>query len=115
MASKRVKGASYSGILPPALELKRYEQVYPGFAERIVRMAERQVSMAESQTKHRQELETTGILLLYLRLASGFLLAVGGLFAGAYLIGLGRELDGATAFIASLATLVGLFVYERKR
>ena len=40
----------YSGPLPPAEALLRYEQVHPGLAERIV-------SMAEREQKHRHRVE----------------------------------------------------------
>ena len=114
-----VRGAFFSGPIPPAAELERYEKVYPGIAERMVQMAERQLSMAESQMKHRQGLESrvisTNAILSYLGLVSGFILGAGGLVAAVYLIRLGRELGGAAAFIASLATLAGLFIYGRRK
>lgn len=47
-----VQSVEYSGPLPPPAVLQRYDQVVPGAAERILRMA-------EGQSKHRQELEKT--------------------------------------------------------
>ena len=114
-----VRGAFFSGPIPPAAELERYEKIYPGISERMLQMAERQLAMAESQMKHRQGLESrvisTNAVLSYLGLVSGFILGSGGLAAAVYLIRLGRELGGAAAFIASLATLAGLFVYGRRK
>jgi uncharacterized membrane protein len=42
--------ASYQGPLPPAEQVRSYEQVLPGSFDRILRMAER-------QQEHRMELE----------------------------------------------------------
>jgi uncharacterized membrane protein len=117
--SPQIRSLFYQGPLPPAAELLRYEQVKPGFGERIMQMAERQLAMAESQMKHRQALETrvisTNVRLSYLGLMSGFVLGSGGLCAAVYLIKLGRQLGGGAAFVASLATLAGLFIYGRRR
>jgi uncharacterized membrane protein len=111
--------AFYSGPLPQAAELQRYEQVKSGFAERIMQMAERQIAMAESQIAHRQDLEKhvirTNVRLSYLGLLSGFILCAGGLAAAVYLIDQGRELGGGAAFVGSLAALAGLFIYGRKK
>jgi uncharacterized membrane protein len=46
-----VQAVEYSGPLPPPAVLQRYDQVVPGAAERILRMA-------EGQSKHRQALES---------------------------------------------------------
>jgi len=117
--AQQIRSAFYSGPLPPAAELERYEKVRPGLAERIVRMAERQIEMAEGQMKHRHALEikviSTNARLSYLGLLSGFMLGSGGLGAAVYLIRLGKEMGGGAAFVASLATLAGLFLYGRKR
>ncbi|MFZ4647498.1 MAG: DUF2335 domain-containing protein [Gemmataceae bacterium] len=43
--------AQYSGPVPHAHEMLRYQQIDPSFPERFVRMA-------ENQSRHRQELET---------------------------------------------------------
>lgn len=114
-----IQGAFYSGPIPSAAELERYEHVSPGLADRLVHMAERQLVMAESQMKHRHSLEakvvTTNVRLSYLGLLSGFILGAGGLVAAFYLILHGKQLGGGAAFVASLATLAGLFIYGRRR
>ncbi len=119
LKAQQIQRKSFSGPIPPATELEHYERVHPGLAERIVSMAERQLSMAESQMRHRQDLEskviTSNVRLSYLGLVSGFVLGTGGLGAAVYLIRLGKELGGGAAFIASLATLAGLFIYGRKK
>lgn len=49
-----VRVTAYSGPLPPAEELKRYDVVLPGAADRIL-------TMAENQSKHRINLESAVI------------------------------------------------------
>lgn len=46
-----MKGEFYIGPIPPAAELQKYENIQPGFADRIL-------TMAEKQETHRQKLET---------------------------------------------------------
>jgi uncharacterized membrane protein len=119
LLAQQVHGKFFSGPLPPPDQLEHYERVQAGLAGRIVTMAEKQLTIAEGQTKHRQDLEQrvikNNIRLSYLGLASGFILGAGGLAAATWLIYLGRELGGGAAFIASLATLAGLFFYGRKK
>src|SRR6266568_1571715 len=82
LQSQRIQGKFFSGPIPPASELEHYERVKPGLAERIVSMAERQLTMAEDQMKHRHKLEdkaiATNVRLSYLGLASGFILGASG-------------------------------------
>jgi uncharacterized membrane protein len=82
-------------------------------------MAEEQVFMAKSQMQHRHELETR-VIGSNTRLAGrgqwfAFILGLSGLVGAMLLIHEGRELGGATAFLASLVSLVGVFVYGRKQ
>jgi uncharacterized membrane protein len=119
LKTQGIQGKFFSGPLPPASELEHYERIKAGLAERIVLMAERQLTMAEEQMKHRHALENkvinTGVRLSYLGLASGFFLGLSGLAAAVYLIQQGKELGGAAAFIGSLATLAGLFIYGKRK
>ncbi|MBI1739603.1 MAG: DUF2335 domain-containing protein [Acidobacteriales bacterium] len=50
-----VEVSRFSGPLPHPEDLAKYEQVLPGSADRIIRMAER-------QAEHRQNLEKTVVL-----------------------------------------------------
>src|SRR5881397_935561 len=49
------KAQGYSGPIPPPEMLARYNDAFPGCAEKIV-------AMAEGQAKHRQNLESRAIL-----------------------------------------------------
>jgi uncharacterized membrane protein len=109
----------YSGPIPAPEQLEHYEKVQAGLAERIVTMAEKQIAIAEGQTKHRQDLERTvihnNVRLSYLGLVSGFILGAAGLGSAIWLIYIGRQLGGGAAFVTSLSALVGLFFYGKRK
>lgn len=111
------QGKRFAGPIPSPDVLLLYEKVKPGFADRILSMAERQLEMVEKQAAHRQGIEREDvrarIKLSYLGWASGFFLGLFGLAGAMYLIHEGREFGGAAAFIASLGSLVALFAAGR--
>lgn len=103
----------HSGPLPPAAELKRYEEALPGIAERIV-------SMAEAQQKHRHKMEEKDLSIneihvkayrneTYIGQFLAFLIVMSVICASIYLMafteakGTGALLSGAT--ITALATV----------
>jgi uncharacterized membrane protein len=97
----------YQGPIPPPEILKGYDLVKPGFAERIF-------VMAESQSKHRMQLEKTVItgdhLKSWVGLFLGFFVACG-VFYGSYdLVKRGHDAAGTALGGSALAVLVGIFV-----
>lgn len=65
---------SYSGPIPPAAELKAYDEVVPGLAERIARMAEREQDHRHtSSTKylHNDRLRVSGATIVAVALVIG--------------------------------------------
>src|SRR3989304_933507 len=52
--SRQIISAEFHGPIPPPSTLAQYEQIKPGFAERII-------SMAEKQSDHRRELESKAL------------------------------------------------------
>lgn len=105
---------SFSGPLPPPGAFEHYNSVLPGGAERILIIAEKQVSMAEKQTAHRIEIETfaikTNSINSILGVIFAFILGALGIVAGTYCILQGHESGAALAGV-SLASLVGAFIY----
>jgi uncharacterized membrane protein len=101
----------YSGALPPPSILREYDQVVPGAAERLLRQA-------ESQTRHRQNLEQTVASETSRRSREGLISGV--------VVVLGLEFVAALAviyhqpFLAAFfggggpAALAGVFVYGRR-
>jgi uncharacterized membrane protein len=102
--------ASYQGPLPPADQVRSYEQVLPGSFDRILRMAER-------QQEHRMELERVTVREAANRswwgLRLGFVVTLLVVGVGAAAILTGRSLAGFGLILADLAVLAGVFVYGR--
>lgn len=100
-----------SGPLPDPVRLKQYNEVLPGSAERIM-------TAFEAQVMHRMELEK-GLIDKESRRAD-WGLAVGGILAGAIVIGglivmVTRDpWAGASIIGTSVAVIAGVFVYGTK-
>ena len=103
---------SFSGPLPPPQTLVHYNDAFPGCAERIVAMAER-------QSEHRQELERThlraGVFNERLGMVLAFVLALFVCGSDVWLLSTGHQIEGLAALIVPVATLVGVFVYGKKK
>jgi uncharacterized membrane protein len=102
--------AIYSGPLPPADQIRAYEEVLPGSADRILAMAER-------QQDHRHSLERVAVDEAASRsrwgLRLGFVIAVLVVGVGAAAIFTGHALAGFAVIVAQAAILAGVFVYGR--
>lgn len=103
--------ASYSGPLPPAEQIRQYEEVLPGSADRIL-------SMAERQEAHRHALEQLTVREATSRswwgLRLGFVLAVMIIAIGAAAIFTGHTPEGLATILTPTAILAGVFVYGRR-
>ena len=102
--------SSFSGPIPPPWILKGYEEVFPGCAERIL-------AMAEKQSSHRQVLEKDRLSATNRTEHWGqifaFVIALTSILGGIYLISIGKDASGLTAIIAALGALVGAFIYGK--
>lgn len=100
----------FSGPLPPPQLLKGYNDAFAGCAERVVAMAER-------QSAHRQELEKKIIESNCEAQTRGqwfaFILALVVIGGGVYLLAQGKSLEGFSAIIIALGSLIGTLVYGR--
>lgn len=105
----------YSGPLPPPHILAQYKEVQADYPERMMRLAERQVDMAEHQATHRQGLERTvvngGSVRSWVGLVFGGIIILAAIFCGTYLIINGRSGEGLAAIIIALIGLVGTYIY----
>lgn len=90
--------------------LRSYEDVFPGCAERIVAMAERQSS-------HRQAIERDRIKATnkteHWGQVFAFILAMSTILGGVYLISIGKDGTGLAAILTALGSLVGVFLYGK--
>jgi uncharacterized membrane protein len=100
----------FTGPIPPPEVLSKYNDALPDAAERIV-------AMAESQLKHRQDIEKQVIDSnckaqqrgpIY-----GLIVALAAIGGGVYLIHAGQSAEGLAAVIAPLAGIVGVFIYGK--
>jgi uncharacterized membrane protein len=107
-ASVTHMASSFTGPVPPPELLFGYERALPGSADRIL-------SMAESQAAHRHALEmcvaTGGTRDSLLGIICGAVIAVGSIAAGTLCVLSGHDAAGATVATASLASIVGVFIY----
>lgn len=103
--------SSYSGPLPPPDVLKRFDEVVPGSAERIIKMA-------EEQSTHRKDLERKVIDSDIARSKwgqiLGFLISVAGLVVSGLVAVYGNAIAGSIIGVSTLGTLVGVFMYGSK-
>lgn len=99
---------SFIGPLPSPSHLEKYEQILPGAADRII-------SMAEKQSSHRQDLEKqvikSDIRNSLLGLIFGFIIGLGGVSCGFYLIYIGKIIEGGLFSGATIVALVSAFIY----
>lgn len=97
-----------SGPLPPPQQLMGYEQVLPGSAERIIRMA-------EEQAAHRRGLETRGLDHMITRSNRGLTTArniqIAFLGASVALILLGHDAAGTAIGTVDLVGMTTMFIY----
>lgn len=102
--------SAYVGPLPPPDTLAQYDKILPGAAERILRMA-------EEQSAHRRELETTIVdknnFYQGLGIMAGLTVSCGVLIVAAYCISKGASLYGLAAVVALIAGLVYSFSHAK--
>ena len=101
----------FSGPLPPPEVLAGYNDAFQGAAERIV-------IMAESQLKHRQEIESTVVKSncrneMVGQIIGAVLTGIA-ILGGIYLAAHDKPLSGFGVILVDLATLAGIFVYTRQ-
>lgn len=98
----------YSGVIPPPEHLREYELILPGSADRLI-------TMAEKQSKHRQNLETitikSDIRLGYLGWFSTTLITVIQSLIAYKLISSGQLISGIVLIVAVLAIVAGIYFF----
>jgi uncharacterized membrane protein len=103
--------SSFSGPLPPPQILREFDEVIPGAAERIVKMAEK-------QQDHRIRLEsrviTSDIIRSWAGLILGACLGIVIVGCGSYLVHEGHDTAGATIITGTLVSLVTAFMSVTK-
>mgnify|MGYP001565702814 CR=1 FL=1 len=102
---------SFSGPLPHPDVLRKFNEIVPGAAERIMKMA-------EEQSAHRKELEKKVIDSDIARSKwgqiLGFIIAITGLGISTIIAIYGSAIAGGVIGVGTLASLVGVFMYGSK-
>ena len=102
---------SYEGPLPPATELQKYEQIQPGFADRIVKLAENETAFRHKITE--KSLEYDYKYKFRGQLFAGFLGTLG-IVAGAVCTLMGAQTAGAVIGGSTVLGIVSVFILGRK-
>lgn len=117
MTAVSVSEERHSGPLPSPRQLREYEEIVPGGAERIFQMAERQQSHRHQQEKdiaglrvrvfeHVERREIRGQLI-----ATGMSVFIG--IIGGWLINLGHPNLGSALIVGTMASIAGVFITSR--
>jgi len=104
----RTSYVEYAGPIPPAAELERYEGICAGAADRIL-------TMAEAQAKHRRAIEDRVIrsntINSTLGVVFAFILGLSTILGGVFLVFNGLVVSGTILGSAGLTGLVWVFIY----
>lgn len=102
----------YQGPLPAPETLQQYEQIQPGFANRIM-------TLAEGEALHRRSLEgrviTINTVLSFAGMLCGLLSIAGVLWLCYYAFSLGYDTAAATIATGVLIGIGGVFLYRKSR
>ena len=104
------KSEFYSGPIPSATELEKYEQILPNAAERIL-------TLAEEQSKHRRESEKKALTeeLGFNKRGQilGFIISIFVLIVALVAVTTGQGFIGLGAIFISIATIVTAFYFPK--
>jgi uncharacterized membrane protein len=105
----------HQGPLPDPETLAAYDRQLPGTSERLIRLLERPIEMAEQQQQHRIRLEsrvvTSDIRRGWAGLAVGTVVAVGVVIGGIVLALNDKPVEGLAALIVALGGPLAAFLY----
>ncbi len=107
-ALRHIISTSYDAPIPPAEQFAKYENVLPGAADRILRMAEKANDAEIGKTKYE-------LRIRILSLGLGFAIIMTGMLGGLYLVFLGKEISGFASLFSSLGVLVSSLLYYKKK
>lgn len=100
----------YSAPLPPASEFAKYENVLPGSADRIIKLA-------ENQNRHRRFIENIVVIVDSIKSITGLIFALvivlAGLASSVYLIIQDKPIGGFVTLITPLGTIAVAFLGQK--
>ncbi|MBI5970772.1 MAG: DUF2335 domain-containing protein [Deltaproteobacteria bacterium] len=112
LIQQKMVGQMYSGPLPRPEMLKGYEEILPGAADRIIKMAERQSS-------HRQDMEkgkrNDDYRIIRRGQDYGLIIALASFAVSAYLIFHDKYVPGSILSGGTLVGLVSVFMFGKRK
>jgi uncharacterized membrane protein len=102
----------HSGPLPPPQVIEGYEKILPGAADRIITMAE-----LEQRHQHQAEVRNQKYrgFLAFVGQLFGLAIGLSGIGGGVFLASHDKSLVGFGVFFSSLAALVGVFIFQKRK
>ncbi len=111
LIQRQLSVSSFSGPIPPPEILSKYDEICPGAADRLIRMAEK-------QSAHRQSLESRALDCEHKRsmlgMMCGLVVAISGFAVAAWIAWLGHPWIGVLFASIDIVSLVGVFVYGKR-
>ena len=110
---------TWQAPLPPPEAYRRYDEILPGAADRILTQSENEQTHRHNQ--ERTALETARMVVAadskrsYLGIVFGFVISLLGIGGSIYLIATGHDWAGVTLGGINLTGLAGVFVYGARR
>ena len=105
---RQISAQMYSGPLPLPEQLEQYENVLPGAADRIFKMAEYEqdarIKRFQKESKRKNRLSFYAFVIIISALAGGIFLSFEG-----------KSVAGIVSLIGSLSALIGTYYYGNKR
>jgi hypothetical protein len=109
---RSVEVTTYSGPLPHPNILERFEQIHPGAAGMIF-------EDFLLQSNHRRKIESSVVRAIVISDIAGTfaasLIGLPGVGGGLWLAHEGRPLGGLSSIFGTLATLLGVFLYQNRK
>ncbi len=102
----------FAGPIPSPEVMQEYKDIDPGLPDRIMTMAEKQ--QAHRTAMERREQKIYPFLLVFGQLL-GFFLGIVALLGGFYLISINKDAQGIATLVGSVATLIGIYIYNKKQ
>jgi uncharacterized membrane protein len=103
---------SYQGIIPPAGEMERYEQIHPGFADRLLKLT-------EEEGKHRRRIENrivnTSIVSAFTSQICALISALGVIYLCYYAFSKGYAVPAASIASVVIVSVVLAFLRRGKQ
>jgi uncharacterized membrane protein len=112
VSSLTLESSRFEGPLPPPTDLAQYEQVSPGFADRIVQMAEKEQDFRHLDIGNVRDMQRK---IIGRGQVFGFILTLVIILGGILLIMSDKPTSGFIAILAGIATVAGPFFYSASR